>query len=357
MTDDRGALSQVAQGARYTLGAVLVASLAFAAWNIRAILITIMLGLLLAAGFDPLVVRMTRTGLRRGAAVAIFLIGVLAFLVGFTSLALTPATQQASELVTALPGYFDELMVRVPAIGEFLDRFDVAAAVEQVAQALPDLLTVGLGILSGIAGAVFGVLTVLALTAYFMLAIPRIEAGAERWLASPERVEVYREAVGKVGGYVTGQTFISITAGLSALIFLTVIDAPYAALLALIVGALDLVPQVGATIGAGVAVLITSFDSGTKALVALGFFVVYQQVENYLIAPRVFARTVDLSPLAAFISALVGGALAGFIGAIFALPVAAMIKTVLSYVLRGRLGDAPAEGLPAPEEAGADPVG
>ena len=177
-----------------------------------------------------------------------------------------------------------------------------------------------------------------ALTAYFMLALPRIIDRGAAALEHPQEAEVLTTALSRVGGYLTGQTLISVAAGVVAFVFLTVVGAPYPALLALIVGALDLVPQVGATIGAVVGISVTLAADGVgKALIVAAFFVVYQQLENYVIAPRVFASTVNLSPLGAFIAILIGASLAGVIGAIFALPVAAMAKTVLSYVFRDRV--------------------
>jgi predicted PurR-regulated permease PerM len=195
------------------------------------------------------------------------------------------------------------------------------------------------------------------LTAYFLIALPRIRVTAAAVLRHPQRVAVFSEALEKVGGYLTGQVLISTGAGVAAFIALSVIGAPYVALLALVVGFLSLIPQVGASLGAAVAVVVTLTVSLPKAVAALVFFVIYQLVENYVIAPRVFAHTVSLSPLAAFVSVLVGAGLAGLIGAIFALPVAAMLKTVFAYVFRERIArirGEPVEGQAWDERADAD---
>jgi predicted PurR-regulated permease PerM len=333
---------QVSAGARYALGAVLVGALAFAMWQVRSVLLLIFLGLLLAAGLDPVVQRMTRRGLRRGWAVLVLLLGIFAVIVLFMLVAASAIVDQTVELVESLPALVEDLASQFPQLQDVVDRFDIGASLQSIAQQVPSVLNVSFGILSGVASGLFAAFTVTALTAYFMLALPRILDRASTVLRHPDRVKVLSDAVGRVGGYVTGQTLISVAAGVTAFVFLTAVGAPYAALLALVVGLLDLVPQVGATIGAFIAVTVTvAADGFGKALVVAAFFLVYQQLENYVIAPRVFASTVNLSPLVAFISILIGASLAGVIGAIFALPVAAMIKTVAAYALRDRLPPPP----------------
>jgi predicted PurR-regulated permease PerM len=343
----RRAGTEVARGARYALGAVLVVVSALAIWQLRAVLLSILLGLLLAAGFDPLVARLERLHLHRTVAALGFLLVLVLLIVGFVVLALAPAASQLATLVSSLPEYVNRLALANPQIADALNRFDITTNLEAIVSRLPAVLGAGLGILSGIVGGIFTAFTTLALTAYFLLALPRIRVTIAAVLGRPERVAVFSDALGKVGGYITGQALISVTAGIAAFVALSLIGAPYVALLALTVAFLDLIPQVGATLGAIVGVVVTLTDSLAKAVAALVFFVIYQQVENYLIEPRVFAHTVSLTPLGAFVSVLVGAGLAGLVGAIFALPVAAMLKTVLAYVFRERIAEMrPAEAEP-----------
>jgi predicted PurR-regulated permease PerM len=331
------AAADVARGARYAFGAVLVVVGALAIWQLRAVLLSILLGLLLAAGFDPLVTRLQRRGVNRTVAALGFLALLLLLVAGFFVLALAPAASQLATLISTLPEYVDRLAQSNQRIADAVNRFDITTNLEGIISRLPSLLGAGLGILSGIVGAIFTGFTTLALTAYFLLALPRLRATAAAVLRHPERVAVFSTALEKVGGYITGQALISTGAGIAAFIALAVIGAPYVALLALTVAFLSLIPQVGATLGAAIAVVVTLTNSVPKALVALVFFVTYQQIENYVIAPRVFAHTVSLTPLTAFVSVLVGAGLAGLVGAIFALPVAAMLKTVFAYVFRDRI--------------------
>jgi predicted PurR-regulated permease PerM len=350
-------MADVAHGARYAFGAALVIVATLAVWQLRAVLLSILLGLLLAAGFDPLVTRLERRGIRRVPAALGFLAALLLLVTGFVVLSLAPAAAQLATLVSQLPDYLARLAQSNRQVAEALDRFDVAANLESIISRLPAVLGAGLGILSGLVGAFFTAFTTLALTAYFLIALPRIRVTAAAVLRHPQRVAVFSEALEKVGGYLTGQVLISTGAGVAAFIALSVIGAPYVALLALVVAFLSLIPQVGASLGAAVAVVVTLTVSLPKAVAALVFFVIYQLVENYVIAPRVFAHTVSLSPLAAFVSVLVGAGLAGLIGAIFALPVAAMLKTVFAYVFRERIArirGEPVEGQAWDERADAD---
>ena len=138
--------------------------------------------------------------------------------------------------------------------------------------------------------------------------------------------DVYRT----VGGYVTGNLLISLIAGVSSGIVLWIAGVPYAVALGLVVALLDLIPLAGATIAAILVVLVAIAASGTTAAIIVGvFFVVYQQLENHVIQPLVYGRTVQLSPLAVLVSVLIGAQIAGVLGALAAIPVAGAIQVLL----------------------------
>lgn len=334
----RWSLPAVARATAVVLG-VLV--LAYLLYQVRSVALAVFLGFFLAVGFDPFLARLERRGLRRGLAVLVFFLLVLLLITGFAFLALQPLVTQLRELVESLPDLIDRLSNRNSAIGQFLQESNAEQALRDALSQAPGYLASSVGTVFGILGAVvggiFSVFTVFALTAYFMLALPRMRAFAERALGQPERVRIMSEALGKVGGYVTGQLTICALAGVTSFIVLTLIGVPYAAVLAVAVGLFDAIPQIGATLGAVVCTLVAMTDSWTVALLTAAFFLVYQQLENYLIGPRVFSRAVNLSPVAVFIAVLVGASLAGVIGALVALPVTAAFKTVFGYTFRERL--------------------
>jgi predicted PurR-regulated permease PerM len=141
------------------------------------------------------------------------------------------------------------------------------------------------------------------------------------------------EILNRVGGYVSGALLIALIAGTTSFIFLEIAGVPYALPLALVVAITDLIPLIGATIGAVVACGVAFFDSVTVGLFAVGFYVIYQQVENYLIYPRVMKRSVDVHPAATIVAALIGGTLLGVVGALIAIPAAAAIQLVLQEVV------------------------
>jgi predicted PurR-regulated permease PerM len=357
MSDDStttGRLPPVGYWAKVTLAVLGVLVGAWLAYQVRGVLLSVFVGFFLAVGFDPFLRSLEARGMRRGMAVLVWFLILVLLLAGFVFIALRPALVQLKDLVTQLPDLLTKLQDRNSAIGQFLEQANAQEQVESFLTKVPGYLASSVGTVFGILGAVVGgvfkLFTILALTIYFMLALPRIVDFAERALGHPERIDVLREALGKVGGYVTGQLTICILAGITAYIYLSIAGIPYAAVLAITVGVLDAVPQIGATLGAIVCTLVALTESIVLAAVTLAFVLLYQQFENYIVSPRVFSKAVNLSPVAVFIAVLIGASLAGGVGAVTALPVAAALKTVFGYVFRDqldRVARGRALGLPA----------
>jgi len=193
----------------------------------------------------------------------------------------------------------------------------------------------GRAVASGLAS----VLTVLALTLYFLASLRAITGTVYRLVPRTRRQRVALlgdEVIRRIGGYVIGQTGIAaINAGLTFLL-LTVVGVPYPAALAVVVGVLGLVPLVGATLGAVVVVVVALFTSVSDAVVVGIWFTAYQQFENYVIAPRVMARTVSVPGALALVAALAGGSLLGVLGALVAIPIAAGVLLVVQEVVMPR---------------------
>src|SRR5206468_3831580 len=175
----------------------------------------------------------------------------------------------------------------------------------------------------------------------FLMSLPRTERTAEAMFIGPHRerdVRVFEESIQRIGGYVAGNIAVSIIAGVGAFVALAITGVPFAAALAMWVAIADLIPTVGATLGALAAVGVASFTGLGRVIATVIYFIVYQQVENYVIVPRVMKKAVDLSPAMVIVSVLIGGSLAGFAGALIALPLAAAAKVVLRDLwLRDRL--------------------
>ncbi|MGH8773698.1 MAG: AI-2E family transporter [Jiangellaceae bacterium] len=337
---------------------ILVVALAALAWTARGMLLMVFGGFLLAAGLDPIVAALERRGLRRGFAVLGLVLTIIVGVFLFAWLAVGPALRQAAEFVGQLPELLDRLAERSggSSLAEFLAspefEADVRGAIDDILAFAEVSVGAVFGALSAIVSVGFVVFTVGAVAVYLMLGLPRMRAFAARALAAEDRVQVMAEALRRIGGYVTGQLGVCACAGIASSVLFLILGMPYAALLGLIVAVLDAVPQVGATLGAILATAVALSQSLGTAIVVLVFFIVYQQIENLVIAPRVFASAVSLSPVTVFLAVLFGGAVGGFVGAIVALPVAAALKVVFRYAFRDQL--AAIESRSAPEEL-ADP--
>jgi len=343
---------------RWTLTVAAASAVLTALWSVINIVVLVVMAAVLAIGLDPAVRSMERRGQSRGRAVTIIFLGVLAAVVLFAALVIPRLVTQVGELADDIPGAVEDIAERDDAIGRYFQENDVADKLQTFVKNLPKKITNSFGTIVGVAGQVgsviFSVVTVAILTIYFMLSLPRMRRTAAIAFApdTRERAEdVMDQTISRIGGYVAGILTTASIAGTCALVFFTILGLlgfgiPFAVPLAVFSGLLGLIPAVGAYIGAAPAVIVGFFQSGPTGIVILIYFIVYQQVENYVIQPRIMKNAVNLSPAAVIISTLVFGSLAGFAGAVLALPAAATIKVVIvELFLRGRVaeGDAVAK--------------
>ena len=193
---------------------------------------------------------------------------------------------------------------------------------------------------------IVGLVTILVLTFLMVLQGPQLVAS---WLAAlPERRQAHVRRVAAdcskaVVGYMTGNLLISVIAGTLTYIVLWIMGVPYKGVVALFVGFADLIPLVGATLGAIVAIGVAALHSLPAAIVVLVFFIVYQQAENHLLQPLIMSRTVQLSALAVLVSVLLGVELFGFLGALLAIPVAGVLSVISRDLYDSYRGRAKAE--------------
>jgi predicted PurR-regulated permease PerM len=192
-----------------------------------------------------------------------------------------------------------------------------------------------LGLGKVVFSAIFSAITVLTLTLYFMSSLPSMKAAAYRAVPRSRRARVgllADDILERVGGYVAGALTIAAIAGVSSAILLVATGVDYPVALALVVMVTDLVPVIGATLGAVIVSAVAfTHDVKTGVIVAV-FYLVYQQVENYVLYPRIMKRSVDVSPAVTIVAVLFGGALMGIVGALLAIPTAAAVQLVLTEV-------------------------
>jgi predicted PurR-regulated permease PerM len=326
-------------GAAALLAITLLASAVYA---IRAVLVQVVIALFVAVSLDPMVRWMIARRIKRSHAVAIISLAAFAIFVALLW-AVTPSLiSQANSLITDFPGYVGRLRDRSPGLRALEDRLNAQATVDAWVQALPGRVAAeAVGFATRFFGAVLSVLLVVVLTIYLMLDLPRLRRGLVRLFPKahrPQVTEVINLVIDKVGSYMIGNLLISAIAGVTAFVVLSALRVPFALPLALVVAVTDLIPLIGATLGAAISLIVCAATTPlwpTTVLVGL-FFLVYQQIENYVIAPRVVRNTVDISSIAVLLAALIGASVLGVVGAVIAIPVAATIKVVLSDRLRAR---------------------
>lgn len=300
--------------------------------NAGSILVLVFVAMFLAIGLTPAVNRIRGWGLPRGAAVGVVTLIGLALLAGGIYALVPPLVTQTGALINNIPDYIQNLQ-RNETINDLVQQYDIIDKVQSAINASTVGNTLGgvVGAAGLIFGTVFNVLTVLVLTIYFMAAFERIKSGAYRLVPRSRRERVTLlsdEILTKVGAYMAGALAIAVLAGVSTFVLVMIIGLAYPFALAVVVAVLDLIPQIGATLGAVVVSLVGLADSFTHGIICAIFFIVYQQVENYLIYPNVMRRSVKVSDVAAVVAALTGAALFGVIGALAAIPMVAAIQLI-----------------------------
>ena len=307
---------------------------------LQGVLLVVLASLVLALGLQPAIAYFESRGLSRGAALATILIGVNVVLVAGAWVTIPMAIDQVDEIGEALPELQEELR-ELGGMGRVIaNRIDPSSFLREAEDDVGR--TVGAA-----AAAIFNVFTVAVLTPYFAHALPRMRRWVLRLTHHDERPDLLRllnDASERISGYILGNLTVSVVAGVVSFLGFWIRGLEYALVLALWVAITDLVPIVGAFVGAVPAVLLAARHGLGFALTIAGFLTLYQLFENYLVSPRVMTRAIDLGPASVIVAVMVGGTLAGITGALLALPVAAMIKVALDqYVISTRLERVQAE--------------
>jgi len=354
MADDR--FPSMGYWARALLTVAAVVVLLAAAWKVRNILLLVLVSAVLAVGLDPQVRWLERRRVSRAWAVAIIVLLSVAFLVLFAWLVIPQALRQVHELARDTPGYVDRLRNATGLLGTLEAKYHLSQRLQETADRLPQLALGKIPSLTAGAGSVvFNVFTVTVLTIYFLSGLERGRATTKRLVSgrnAERNTRIVDESVERIGGYVSGNIFISLIAGTLAFIVLEILRVPFAGALGLWVAIADLIPGVGAMIGASVCVVVALFSSIGDGVVVLVYFVVYQRFENYVILPRIMTRAIDLSAPTVIIVLLIGSGLAGLAGGLLALPIAATIKVVIREIwLPDASGSVTAPAIDAPGPA------
>jgi predicted PurR-regulated permease PerM len=323
-------------------------------WLARQVLTWLLIAIFLALALNPLVEWFQRHGIRRrGLAAGLTFILALSAIVGLSALFIPTLVNEVNGFVRQVPNYVEDITQGRGPLGRLAERYDIVERVRSSvenggASRILGLSDTALAVTRGIITMIVAIVTILFMTFFMLLEGPhwmeRIysalpDQSRDRWRAVGQKI--YRT----VGGYVSGNLLISVIAGVATTVLLLILGVPYAVALGLLVAILDLIPLAGATIAAIVVSSVAFLDGTLNGIIVLVFFVLYQQLENHVLQPLVYSRTVQLSPLAILISVLIGAELAGVVGALAAIPIAGTLQVLVLAGLeerRSRQGSKPA---------------
>jgi predicted PurR-regulated permease PerM len=313
------------------LGALVAIFLSQQLLSISSILILLVMSMFLAIGLNPVVEIFMRRGLRRGLSVLLVLVVVISVLTLFVVAVAPVISEQIAQITRNAPGWLDDLQTN-KQVQKLDDEYDVIAKVRDYIQngdfgqkVFGGALGVGLRVLSALTNS----LIVLVLMIYFLASLPSIKHAAYSLAPASKRPRVSElgdRIIRSTGAYVAGAFLVALCAGISTLVFSLIVGlSDYAFALAFVVGLFSLIPVVGAFVSGAIMTLLGLTVSPTVALVALVYYLAYQQFESYVIYPRIMKKSVDLPGSVTVVAALVGGSLMGVVGALLAVPVAAAL--------------------------------
>jgi predicted PurR-regulated permease PerM len=313
------------------LGVLTALVLALAVRDASSVLVLVLISAVLAVSLDPLVGFAVRRGVKRGwavlgiAIVFLILITAIVFVIGGAVRA------QVTRLIDDAPHLLDELRQN-RSIAKLDAKYHVISSLENklknpdfAKSNLKTFFDVGLSVLNALAN----IIVVFVLTLYFLSALPQLKEAGYSLAPAARRDRVRKlgdEILRRVGGYVIGAVFVATIAGTLTFVFLLCVGlSQYALPLALLVGLLDLVPLVGAILGAAIVSLVGLATSLPVGIACILFYVIYELIEGYVLYPRVMRSSVDVPEYVTIVAVLLGGAVGGIVGALLALPTAAAV--------------------------------
>lgn len=335
-----------------TLGVGVGVLILYSVASLSTIIAYVGAALFLALGLEPAVVWLERRRLPRWAAIVIVIAGVAAVAAALVLAVVPIIVDQVAQLVDELPGIFS----RFSSTSDFLDALqeqfpliEVRAVYEYVSGAIvdfvsnPDKVSELAGgvwqVALAIGGGVFAVVVVVILTLYFTASMNAMKRGVYQLVPASRRArfaDLTEQITESVGRYVIGQASLAAINGVLSFIFLSAIRAPFPAVLAFLAFVLSLIPLVGTLTGSVIIVLVCllpGLGSPLTALVAGIYYLVYMQVEAYVLSPRIMNRAVKVPGALVVVAALAGGALLGILGALIAIPVAASLLLIIKQVV------------------------
>ena len=336
-------------GFMVTIGALLALTMLQALASASAVFILIIISIFLAAGLNPAVMFFQNRGLNRGASVGMVMASVLLFVAAFIAIAVPPLIDQGNQLLDNAPAlikdlnnnaFINDLNNKYGVIDSLQTKIDSLIKDGQFAiTAFGGVIGVGKAVVSGLVSTI----TILVLTLYFLASLPQVINIGLRFVPATRRDRVSKltnAIVGRIGSFVGGQAIIAALAAVFILIMGLIIGMPYPGPLAMVVLICGFIPLVGHFIGMTIVTVVSLTDSLTTAAIALSAYIVYVQIENYVITPRIMRKSLAIPGLVTIIAALLGASLLGLVGGLLAVPIAAAVLLILDEVVFPRADQA-----------------
>ena len=320
-------------------GAITALTMMRALASASQVFVLIIISLFFAMGLNPAVAAIQSKGLSRKQAVVAIIFGLLLFIAIFIVIVIPPLIKQVNSFISGAPQLVDSLRQNA-GIAKFNDQFGLIDNKLQewikngklATSAFGGVLGVGKTVISGTLSA----LTIIVLTLYFIASLPSVTEMAYRLVPASRRERVTRLSdaiIKRVGAFVGSQVIVAILAGIFVLVLALILTLPYSAALAMIVLFCGLIPLVGHFLGISIVTIVALSQSPKTAIIAFLGYVIYVQIENYVITPRIMKKSLAIPGLVTIVAALLGTSLLGLVGGILAVPIAAAILLILDEVV------------------------
>ncbi|HTX69179.1 MAG TPA: AI-2E family transporter [Thermoleophilia bacterium] len=313
---------------------------AYLVWDLRRIVVWVLMAVVLAATIAPAVSWLERRHMPRWLGATLITLGTVLVVAAIVTAVAVPLATQSDQLLGGLPRLAHDMLRPGGPLASVEQRFHVEERLGEITPERVVRLVAGPRSISSMfsqAAAIFSaVFTVVAITIMLLLEGPRAWTGLVGALKERgERVDdMGRRMQRSVGGYMAGNLLISVCATVGSLAAMSILRVPYALPLALAVGLFDLIPLIGASLGAVLCVLVAFSVGWPQALALLAYFIIYQRAENVWLGPVIYAKTVIMSPLVVLLVSLAGGALGGVVGVLLAIPIAGAVQVAIGELLK-----------------------
>jgi predicted PurR-regulated permease PerM len=328
-----------------TLGALSAIVLMRALGSVSQVFVLILIALFLATGLNPAVEAIRSRGVSRVTAVTIIFVSVIAFVIFFAWVVIPPVVSQGSQLINSLPSLLQDLKSNA-TINRLNEQFAIIDTLQAklreftadgtlLVSTFGGVIGVGRSVISG----TFSALTILVLTLYFITSLPQMVKLGVRLAPASRRDRVAKltnAIIARVGSFVGAQIFIAFMAAIFVVVLGILLGLPSPVAIAMVVFVCALVPLIGHFLGSAVVTIIALTVSIPVGVIALITYIVYVQIENYIVTPRIMKKTLEVPGAVTIVAALIGSSLLGLVGGLLAVPVAAAIILILDEVVYPR---------------------